>query len=230
MQSYCDQAENPTVPLAAIKTNFEPKEQGEGDGAKVRRVIGTRNLGNLDPFLMLDLFNVKLPAGFPDHPHRGFETVTYMLSGQIKHEDFKGHAGTIGPGDIQWMTAGKGIVHAEMPASFDEPAYGFQLWINLDSKNKFCEPNYQEYLKDNIPSFSDEKMTAKVLSGEVFGVKGPIIARTPTYYIDFNIKTKGTKYSHIIPAGWNSMIIVHEGSLKAQDSNKSFSAVHAVVL
>jgi redox-sensitive bicupin YhaK (pirin superfamily) len=91
----------------------------------VTRVIGNKFLGNLDPFLMLDLFNVKLPAGFPDHPHRGFETVTYMLEGQIAHEDFKGHKGMIGPGDIQWMTAGKGIVHAEMPASFEHRSYGF---------------------------------------------------------------------------------------------------------
>jgi len=115
----------PTLHLKDVGVIFESKEQGEGVGAKVRRYIGTPRNPRLDPFLMLDLFNVKLPAGFPDHPHRGFETVTYMLSGQIMHEDFKGHQGTLGPGDIQWMTAGKGIVHAEMPASFDEPAYGF---------------------------------------------------------------------------------------------------------
>mmetsp|Transcript_37438 Transcript_37438/g.50817 ORF Transcript_37438/g.50817 Transcript_37438/m.50817 type:complete len:149 (-) Transcript_37438:599-1045(-) len=128
--------------LKNVTSFFTPGEQGEGDGAKVRRIIGGRNLKNLDPFLMLDLFNVTLPAGFPDHPHRGFETVTYMLSGEIAHEDFKGHKGMIGPGDIQWMTAGKGIVHAEMPASFEEASYGFQLWINLDAKNKFCQPAY----------------------------------------------------------------------------------------
>jgi len=117
--------------LKPLSTTFSPKEQGEGDGAKVRRIIGCSSLGNLDPFLMLDLFNVKLPAGFPDHPHRGFETVTYMISGEVAHEDFKGHSGTIGAGDMQWMTAGKGIVHAEMPNSFDNPSIGFQLWINL---------------------------------------------------------------------------------------------------
>jgi redox-sensitive bicupin YhaK (pirin superfamily) len=131
-----------SVELKTIKNIFSPAEQGEGDGAKVRRIIGSRSLGNLDPFLMLDLFNVKLPAGFPDHPHRGFETVTYMLSGKVLHEDFKGHRGEIGPGDIQWMTAGRGIVHAEMPSSFDEPSLGFQLWINLHAANKFCEPQY----------------------------------------------------------------------------------------
>jgi len=94
---------------------------------------------------MLDLFKVKLPAGFPDHPHRGFETVTYMLEGEVAHEDFKGHRGVIGPGGLQWMTAGKGIVHAEMPNSWEIDSLGFQLWINLDSKNKFCEPGYQEF-------------------------------------------------------------------------------------
>lgn len=111
--------------LKQIAQTFVAKEQGEGVGARVKRFIGIRNLPNLDPFLMLDNFNVKLPGGFPDHPHRGMETVTYMLSGEIMHEDFKGNAGTLGPGDVQWMTAGKGIVHAEMPASFDVPAFGF---------------------------------------------------------------------------------------------------------
>lgn len=85
---------------------------------------------------MLDYFKVRLPAGFPDHPHRGFETVTYMQQGSFYHEDFKGHKGKIGPGDLQWMTAGKGIVHSEIPASYDEDSLGFQLWINLESKNK----------------------------------------------------------------------------------------------
>lgn len=108
-----------------IKMVFASKKYAEGDGATVNRIIGNKNLSNLDPFLMLDLFNVKLPAGFPDHPHRGFETVTYMIEGEICHEDFKGHKGTIGPGDVQWMTAGKGIVHAEMPTSFEQSSLGF---------------------------------------------------------------------------------------------------------
>jgi len=91
---------------------------------------------------MMDEFCVALPAGFPDHPHRGMETVTYMIDGTMLHEDSRGNQGKIGPGDMQWMTAGKGIVHAEVPASFTEPAYGFQLWINLERKRKYCEPEY----------------------------------------------------------------------------------------
>lgn len=97
---------------------FKPNRKSEGDGAYVIRIIGTDFLRALDPFLMLDYFQVKLPAGFPDHPHRGFETVTYMKSGTMYHEDIKGHQGIIRPGDLQWMTAGKGIIHAEMPGSF----------------------------------------------------------------------------------------------------------------
>src|SRR4051812_43819307 len=106
--------------LRTISKSFIPPVVPEGDGASVRRVIGNRSIGRMDPFLMLDNFSVKLPAGFPDHPHRGFETVTYMIQGSVCHEDFKGNKGTISPGDCQWMTAGKGIVHAEMPASADE--------------------------------------------------------------------------------------------------------------
>ncbi|CDW88068.1 UNKNOWN [Stylonychia lemnae] len=203
--------------LKQIQVAFTAKEQPEGDGARVRRFIGVKQVPTLDPFLMLDWFNVKLPAGFPDHPHRGFETVTYLMQGEFFHEDFKGHKGKLGPGDIQWMTAGKGIVHSEMPASFTEAAIGFQLWINLDSSNKFCNPRYQEFKAESIPVYKDTQFQAKVISGQVFGVKGPIEAKTPTYFLDF-FMDKGKIYSHAIPAGWNAMVIVHNGSLKIQDS------------
>ena len=103
---------------------------------------------------MLDLAKVKLPAAFPDHPHRGFETVSYTLEGNFSHEDFRGHKGTLSAGDVQWMTAGKGIVHSEIPMSFTEESRGFQLWINLDKKNKFNEPRYQEIKADQIPVYT----------------------------------------------------------------------------
>ena len=162
--------------------------QDEGDGAKVRRIIGTHILSQkeMDPFLVLDYFNVSLPNGFPDHPHRGFETVTYMLNGSMHHEDFRNHRGTIGPGDIQWMTAGRGIVHSEIPASKIQPAIGFQLWINLRKQEKMKAPAYQEYSKDQIPlvdNWETQGVKAKVIAGEIFNVKGPIYTRTPTEYI-----------------------------------------------
>ena len=214
--------------MKRISQVFEAKEQAEGVGARVKRFIGVRNLPNLDPFLMLDNFNVKLPGGFPDHPHRGMETVTYMLSGAIKHEDFKGNAGDLEGGDVQWMTAGKGIVHAEMPASFDVPAYGFQLWLNLDKAHKYCEPQYQEFKADKIPSYKDDKIFAKVIAGKVFDVAGPVVARTPAYFLDFTIQP-GIEYEHTIPKNWNAMIIVHQGSVTIQDSQKVSKGSAAVM-
>lgn len=202
----------------AIKKIFKPKQQAEGVGARVRRIIGSSSLNkkDMDPFLMLDYFNVKLPAGFPDHPHRGFETVTYMLSGKIHHEDFKGHKGTIGPGDIQWMTAGKGILHAEIPASKTEPSVGFQLWINLHKKEKMKKPAYQEYKSEDIPyvdKWDEAGVKAKVMAGEAFDVKGPIYTRTPAEYIDFEMK-KEAVYKHTIPGRWNFLIFCHSGSFE----------------
>jgi quercetin 2,3-dioxygenase len=170
---------------------FKPSWVNEGKGAKVIRVIGNQYLRNLDPFLMLDYFKVRLPAGFPDHPHRGFETVTYMQQGSFYHEDFKGHKGKIGPGDLQWMTAGKGILHSEVPASYDEDNLGFQLWINLESKNKMIEPAYQEYTSDKIQVYQGDKVEVKIISGKWEGKTGPIYARTPSYYFDV----------HILPGG-----------------------------
>lgn len=163
---------------------------------------------SLDPFLMLDNYRAQLPGGFPDHPHRGMETVSYVLSGEKLHEDFKGHKDNLLAGDVQFMTAGRGIVHAEMPASFDEPVVGFALWINLERAQKYCEPGYQNFKAAEIPVYQDEKMSAKVLSGEVLGVKGPIQAKTPIFFIDMTMQA-GAEYEHVIPKGWNSMIVVH---------------------
>lgn len=189
---------------------FTPPIVPEGDGARVRRIIGNKYLNRLDPFLVLDYFKVKLPAGFPDHPHRGFETVTYMLEGSVHHEDFKGNKGTINPGDLQWMTAGKGIVHAEIPASAEEYSVGFQLWINLSEKNKFCDPEYQEIKKDKIPVAIKDNVKVKVIAGESLGQKGPIYARTPALYLDVEME-KNSKFEQHVPKGWNAIAFVYEG-------------------
>jgi len=193
-----------------IEKVFVPKVIPEGAGAKVRRIIGTPEVRRLDPFLMLDHFTVRLPAGFPDHPHRGFETVTYMLEGKFFHQDFKGNKGTLNPGDLQWMTAGKGILHAEMPASFDEDSIGFQLWINLSSKNKLCDPEYQEITKDKVPVVTKDEVTVKVIAGESLGVQGPIHARTPAIYLDVEMGPK-TTFEQIIPKGWNGFGYIYRG-------------------
>lgn len=185
-------------------------ETDEGDGAIVRRSIGRPELKHLDPILMLDEFKVKPPAGFPDHPHRGFETVSYVLKGTGQHEDFCGHKGALNSGDVQWMTAGRGIVHCEMPQGTDE-AHGLQLWVNLAKKDKMIDPAYQEMLDKDIPRSAKDGTTIKVIAGEAFGEKSPVYTRTPTMYLDFKMK-KGSCVKQPIPAGWNSFVYVLSGS------------------
>jgi len=192
-----------------LSKKFENKEQDEGVGARVRRSIGTREIRNFDPFLMLDEFHVTSPAGFPDHPHRGFETVTYMLDGQVQHEDFAGHGGIIGPGDLQWMTAGRGIVHSEMPVG-DITCTGLQLWINLPKEFKMVEPAYQELKHENIPKKTENGVTVTIIAGESMGIKSPIYTRTPTMYLDFKLEPN-SEYTQEVPADWNAFIFVLDG-------------------
>lgn len=186
-------------------------EQAEGVGARVRRSIGRTELKNLDPFLMLDEFRVSKPAGFPDHPHRGFETVTYLLSGVSAHEDFCGHSGKLEAGDLQWMTAGRGVVHAEMPQS-EEPICGLQLWVNLRKADKMVEPQYQELKSKQIPKPSKDGVTVAVISGEALGVKSKIYTRTPTTFLDFRL-SEGAKHVQPIPSGWTAFIYTLSGSV-----------------
>ncbi|XP_031669265.1 pirin isoform X2 [Oncorhynchus kisutch] len=174
-------------------------EQVEGVGAHVRRSIGRKELINLDPFLMLDEFKVKKPSGFPDHPHRGFETVTYVLKGVSAHEDFCGHSGLLKPGDLQWMTAGRGVVHAEMPVS-EEPVQGLQLWVNLRREDKMVEPQYQELKDSQVPKPSREGVTVAVISGQALGVQSKVFTRTPTLYLDFKLDG-GAKHVQPVPSG-----------------------------
>ncbi|XP_010884781.4 pirin isoform X1 [Esox lucius] len=186
-------------------------EQAEGLGARVRRSIGRKELMNLDPFLMLDEFRVSKPAGFPDHPHRGFETVTYLLEGVSAHEDFCGHSGLLNAGDLQWMTAGRGVVHAEMPVS-DEPIHGLQLWVNLRGKDKMVEPQYQELKSGQIPKPSKEGVTIGVISGQALEVQSQIFTRTPTMFLDFKLDG-GAKHVQPIPSGWTTFIYTLAGSV-----------------
>jgi len=196
--------------VRTIKKVVLSKWQNEGRGARVRRSIGRSELKNLDPFLLLDEFegNSLDGAGFPDHPHRGFETVSYMLEGQFTHEDFSGNKGTLGPGDLQWMTAGRGIVHSEMPGPVR--TRGLQLWVNLAREFKMVEPAYQELLASEIASCEMEGVRVKVIAGESMGVKSQVRTRTPVYYLDFKL-APGTQYSQVIPGGWTSFVYILEG-------------------
>ncbi|KAK3814114.1 MAG: RmlC-like cupin domain-containing protein [Benniella sp.] len=204
------------------------REQAEGVGARVRRSIGRPELRNHDPFLMLDEFNVDKNGGFPDHPHRGFETVTYMLEGQFQHEDFAGHKGIIGPGDLQWMTAGRGIVHSEMPVKSQTRAHGLQLWINLPQEHKMCEPQYQELLDKEIPRATpQEGVTVKVIAGESHGVKSKVYTRTPTMYLDYKMdKNKTVEQS--IPSSYTGFIYMLKGTAFIGDKEFEGKAHHTL--
>ncbi|KAF9595984.1 hypothetical protein IFM89_006911, partial [Coptis chinensis] len=205
------------------------KPQHEGDGAVVRRSIGRMELKHLDPFLMLDEFSVSPPAGFPDHPHRGFETVTYMLKGSFSHQDFAGHKGIIKAGDVQWMTAGRGIIHSEMPMG-EGSQTGLQLWINLSSKDKMIEPRYQELLSEDIKKAEKDLVQVRIIAGESMGVRSPVYTRTPTMYLDFTLKP-GAQLQQSIPESWNSFVYIIEGEgIFGSLSSPSASAHHVLVL
>ncbi|KAM4795012.1 pirin [Rhinophrynus dorsalis] len=206
-------------------------EQSEGAGARVRRSIGRYELRKLDPFLLLDEFKGGRPGGFPDHPHRGFETVTYLLGGgSMAHEDFCGHVGRLDPGDLQWMTAGRGIVHAEMPCT-KEPAHGLQLWVNLRSSDKMIPPQYQELKGSEIPKPSKDGVTVSVISGEALGVKSKVYTRTPTLYLDFKLE-KGAKHTQPVPKGWTAFIYTLAGCTHVgpPDAQQTIEPHHTAVL
>ncbi|SDA01528.1 BZ3500_MvSof-1268-A1-R1_Chr10-1g02756 [Microbotryum saponariae] len=195
------------------------RETPEGAGAIVRRSIGTPQLRNFTPFLMLDHFNVG-EGGFPDHPHRGMSTITYMLEGSFKHEDFMGHAGTINAGDLQFMTAGKGILHAEMPVrgpGLPNPK-GLQLWVDLPKAKRMTEASYQELKSSEIPSaHPTSNTTIKVISGTALGnesegsVTSPIKPPGGCWIFDVTFKAKGEQVFQAIPAGWNAFAYTLEG-------------------
>ena len=200
----------------AIRQVFLAIEQSEGAGARVRRSIGTSKLRNFSPFLMLDHFSVAPGAGFPDHPHRGQETITYLLKGAVDHEDFAGHAGTIEAGDLQFMTAGRGIMHAEMPRQNPDGSanVGMQLWVDLPEKLKKCEPRYRDLRAAEIPTIKvdDGNVTIKIISGQSHGTDSvQELAYTPVWIFDVTI-APGGKVTQPLPLGWNAFAYTLAGS------------------
>ena len=207
----------PLPETARIVRKVRGMPTSDGAGVKLTRVIGGPDLPDLDPFLMLDEFGTDQPedylAGFPSHPHRGFETVTYMLDGRMRHKDNHGHEGLLTPGSVQWMTAGRGLVHSEMPEQESGRMRGFQLWINLPAKDKMTAPKYQEYAPDNIPQVRPaEGVTVKVIAGTVDGVAGPIAQpATDPLYLDIAL-APGASWAFDLPAGHNAFAYAYEGA------------------
>jgi len=209
-------------------------ETPEGAGALVRRSIGSMNLRNLTPFLMLDHFHVTKGAGFPDHPHRGQATVTYMLEGSSQHEDSAGHKGTIEKGGVQWMCAGRGIIHAEMPVYSEgvpDPR-GLQLWVDLPKEHKMVEPSYQELGPQEIPVAYPEgpegPVSIKVISGKSYGVESPVRPLGGCWYFHIIFKEKATIFQDI-PTNWTVFAYLWKGSLLVGNDTLPHDAFHTLV-
>jgi redox-sensitive bicupin YhaK (pirin superfamily) len=188
----------------------------DGAGVRLHRIIGSPRLNYVDPFVLLDEFKSDNPkdyiAGFPDHPHRGIETITYMITGNFRHKDSRGGGGLLAPGCVQWMTAGKGIIHSEMPEMKDGQLWGYQLWLALAAKDKMIEPRYQHLNPEDIPAVRKEGVTVKLISGSYEGSSGPALTEFPVSYFDVAVEKNGQ--FQVPPAqGENSFLYVHSGAI-----------------
>jgi len=199
----------------------------DGDGVKLTRLIGNKDLNMLDPFLLLDLFESDQPndyiGGFPEHPHRGFETVTYMLAGKMRHKDNAGNEGVISANGVQWMTAGKGIVHSEMPEQESGLLKGFQLWVNLPKTHKMTEPAYQEFPANELAmEYRDDGSEIRVISGTTNrGTVGPVInTHVKPTYMDVQLPA-GAIFEQTLPEYDNAFVFVIEGSISVGSTGKN---------
>ena len=209
-----------TVHPAHVARKLRGMPASDGAGVKLVRVIGSPQLDMLDPFLMLDEFGTDQPedylAGFPSHPHRGFETVTYMLDGRMRHKDNHGNEGVLVPGSVQWMTAGRGIVHSEMPEQEEGRMRGFQLWVNLPATEKMTAPRYQEYGPERFPDIDIAPgVRAKLIAGRIGAHEGAIRqpATDPTYF-DLGLDA-GARFDHALPTDHSAFVYVYEGAIAA---------------
>ena len=192
----------------------------DGAGVQLTRMIGTPDLDMIDPFLMLDRMDNEDPdaymAGFPNHPHRGFETVTIMQEGQMRHEDSVGNSGLLTPGDVQWMTAGRGIIHSEIPEMLEGRMSGFQLWVNLPAKYKMVPPKYQDIPADMIPSVFGKGYAVRVIRGEYEKIKGPAESLMPVRVLDVTLENQAS-WSITPKKDDTNFLCIYEGSILAKN-------------
>lgn len=217
------------TPLATPLTSARRVErlvigQATQDGAGVRltRVLTAPLQRRLDPFLMLDAFGSDRPddyiGGFPDHPHRGFETITYMLAGRMRHRDSAGHEGLLGPGGVQWMTAGRGLVHSELPEQQEGLMEGFQLWLNLPAADKLCDPTYRDIPSDEIPEWRADGTVVRVIAGHSHGVAGAVQRpHTEPLYLDVHL-APGASLAQPLPAGHHGFVYTYRGTVEVGGS------------
>ncbi|MBC8132892.1 MAG: pirin family protein [Deltaproteobacteria bacterium] len=223
-----------TVAERSVVQIVDAQPTVEGAGVRLRRSLGSRALPLLDPFLMLDEFHSDRPAdyqaGFPSHPHRGFETVTYMLHGAMEHRDSLGNAGRLGPGSVQWMTAGRGIIHSEMPQQEQGLMWGFQLWVNLPAAHKMTRPRYQDLAADKVGKLMIDDARVRLVAGDAGGMRGPVAGIvTAPLMLDVSISAGGT-FRHLLPAAHNAFAYVFEGTVQIGPSRMSAAAGQLAVL
>jgi redox-sensitive bicupin YhaK (pirin superfamily) len=234
-----NQADTQATGIRSIKRVLSSIRTREGGGFIVHRPFPTNMLMDFDPFLLLDEMGPVDYApgeavGAPDHPHRGFETVTYVLEGKMQHKDSHGHAGSIGPGDVQWMTAGAGVVHSEMPEEkFRQTGgrmHGFQIWVNLPQRDKMMKPRYQELPNAEIPvaESADGKVKVKVIAGESLGKSAAIDTRTPIAFLDITVQPGG-ELAQALPANYSAFAFVISGAGSFGNESKTASAHQMVI-
>ena len=198
-----------TQVIEGIKTS-------DGAGVNLTRIIGTPELNMLDPFLLLDEFGSENPndyiAGFPPHPHRGFETITYMMNGKFRHRDSAGNEGYLRDGSVQWMTAGRGVIHSEMPEQTEGLVRGFQLWLNLPQKKKMIDPAYQDIHAERIPVIHETNGSFKIISGTYKRITGPGKSHSPVLIMDIHIN-KNSECIIPVSSGWNAFGFIYEGNV-----------------
>ena len=208
----------------AVERLVAGKPTSDGAGVKLTRVLTQGLQQRLDPFLMLDAFGSDKAddyiAGFPDHPHRGFETVTYMIAGRMRHRDSAGHEGLLENGGVQWMTAGRGVIHSELPEQQSGVMEGFQLWLNLPAHDKMCAPWYRDFAAADLPRFTtDAGVNVTVIAGESHDVIGAVTRETTApLYLDIELPAGGS-FSQTLPAGHNAFLYVYRGEVQVAGSD-----------
>lgn len=201
----------------AVERLIAGQPTSDGAGVKLTRVLSQPLQRRLDPYLMLDAFGSDRAddyiAGFPDHPHRGFETITYMLEGRMRHRDSAGHEGLLENGGVQWMTAGRGVIHSELPEQEDGRMEGFQLWLNLPGRDKLCPPWYRDFKAAELPELRLPGVFAKVVAGTSRGVAGAVQREaTQPLYLDLQLEA-GASFAQVLPEAHNAFVYVYRGSL-----------------
>ena len=206
----------------SVERLVQGQATSDGAGVKLIRVLTQDLQRRLDPFLMLDAFGTDNPGdyigGFPDHPHRGFETITYMLQGRMRHRDSAGNQGLLVPGSVQWMTAGRGVIHSEMPEQEDGAMEGFQLWLNLPARAKMREPWYRDISSDEVPEWRADGVLARVIAGHSHGVDGAVQRETSMpLYLDIHLEP-GARFEQPLPTSHNAFVYVYRGEAKVAET------------